>query len=123
MESCRHSQSSNQRYKHHLDPQISLISPTSIQAFLSDLDDLHDVGFNGDNDMISAFLRIVEIMLKLIGNLLSASLTWKISAKAGKKYVTKYYTSVPLVASSITSASINLFYMCNVVFALQMWSC
>lgn len=91
-----------------------------MQAFLSDLDDLHHGGFNGDNDMVSAFLRIVVIMLKRIGNLLSASRTRKISAKAGKKYVTKYYTSVP---SSITSASIYLLYMCNVVFALQMWSC
>ncbi|RXN27447.1 adhesion G -coupled receptor E2-like protein [Labeo rohita] len=66
-----------------------------LKEFLSELDDLPHGGFNGDNYIISALLRIVVIILKLIGHLLSASRIRKISAKAGVELLVKNGSSSP----------------------------
>uniref|UniRef100_A0A9J7ZAI7 Si:ch211-241f5.3 n=1 Tax=Cyprinus carpio carpio TaxID=630221 RepID=A0A9J7ZAI7_CYPCA len=66
-----------------------------LKAFLSDLDDLHLGSFSGDNDIISALFRIVVNILKLIGHLLSASRTRKISAKADVELLVKRGNSPP----------------------------
>ncbi|XP_016371582.1 adhesion G protein-coupled receptor E2-like [Sinocyclocheilus rhinocerous] len=66
-----------------------------LEALLCDQDDLLHGGFNGDNDIVSAFLRIVVIILKLIGHLLSASRTRKICAKADVELLVKRGNSPP----------------------------
>ncbi|XP_026103658.1 adhesion G protein-coupled receptor E1-like isoform X2 [Carassius auratus] len=66
-----------------------------LKGFLSDLDDLNHGGFSGDNGMISALFRIVVNILKLIGHLLSASRTRKISAKAEVELLVKRGNSPP----------------------------
>ncbi|XP_058627750.1 adhesion G protein-coupled receptor E3 isoform X1 [Onychostoma macrolepis] len=65
-----------------------------LEAFLSDLDYLLHGGFN-DNDIVSALFRIVVILLKLTGHLLSASRTRKISTKADVELLVKRGNSPP----------------------------
>uniref|UniRef100_A0A8C1S806 Si:ch211-241f5.3 n=1 Tax=Cyprinus carpio TaxID=7962 RepID=A0A8C1S806_CYPCA len=76
--------------KHCLDPQISLILLTRIQAFLNALDDLLHGGFSSDNAKVSALFSIVESMLKLIGPQLSASQTRRVSAKTDVEMLVKW---------------------------------
>ncbi|KAI2646916.1 Adhesion G protein-coupled receptor E2 [Labeo rohita] len=66
-----------------------------LKEFLSELDDLPHGGFRGDNYIISALFRIVIIILKLIGHLLSASRIRKISAKADVELLVKRGSSPP----------------------------
>uniref|UniRef100_A0A8C2IFD1 Si:ch211-241f5.3 n=1 Tax=Cyprinus carpio TaxID=7962 RepID=A0A8C2IFD1_CYPCA len=81
--------------KHCLDPQISLILLTRIQAFLNALDDLLHGGFSSDNAKVSALFSIVESMLKLIGPQLSASQTRRVSAKTDVELLVKRGNSPP----------------------------
>ncbi|XP_059413335.1 adhesion G protein-coupled receptor E1-like [Carassius carassius] len=52
-----------------------------LEAFLRALDELLHAGLHGDNAKVSALFSIVEIMLKLIGPLLSKSVTRKLSTQ------------------------------------------
>ncbi|RXN37456.1 CD97 antigen-like isoform X1 [Labeo rohita] len=66
-----------------------------LKELLSELDDLPHGGFRGDNYIISALFRIVIIILKLIGHLLSARWIRKTSAKAGVELLVKNGSSSP----------------------------